>query len=662
MRCTTAAGLRPLLVVWTLLVVLTAYSGSALADTMTLNLKDASIGTLIETMAEITGRNFVVDPRVKGKVTVISARPMDRDEIYKVFQSILAVHGFATVKTGEVVKIVPDVNAKQSDVPLDTFEAPGVGDELVTRVISVEHVSAAQLVPILRPLIPQQGHLAAYAGTNTLVISDRAANVDRIVRIVRRIDLATEDEVELIRLEQASAAEVVRVLSALQQEAAQRTPGVALIRLAADERTNSVLLSGPPAARMRMRGIIAHLDTPLVTGGNTHVIYLRYANAKDLISVLGGIGSSLETEQSRTRGRGAGSEIEIQADEAANALVITAPPDVMKSLRSVIQQLDIRRAQVLVEGIIAEVSMEKAAELGVQFRVGAGVEGDAGGLAITNFNKAGTGLSQISTSENPLGAVGDGLALGYIDGTLSVLGNEILDIRALLKALRSDASTNVLSTPSLMTLDNEEAEIVVGQNVPFVTGSFTSTVDSATNPFQTIQRQDIGITLRVRPQINEGDAVKLDIQQEVSSLAPSVEQSSDLITNKRSIKTTVMVDDGDIVVLGGLIDDSHNESVQKVPVLGDIPVLGALFRYKSTNKIKRNLMVFIRPQISRTSARSIALTTEKYNYIRARELVTRERGVSLMTKEESPLLPTLEEMLGKPSLLPGSSTPPRGDQ
>ncbi|NNJ95058.1 MAG: type II secretion system protein GspD, partial [Halobacteria archaeon] len=342
------------------------------AETVTLNLKDADISALISTVAEVSNKNFIVDPRVKGKVTVVSSQPMNSDEVYQVFLSILKVHGYAAVPSGEVIKIVPDVNAKQDGIPTTTDRNPGRGDQMVTRVVQVDNVAAAQLVPILRPLVPQQGHLAAYPATNVLIISDRAINVERLVSIIRRIDQVSDSEIEVIALSHASANEVVRVLNSLSRATPATAPGGKAGAgggqvLVADERTNSVLLGGDRAMRLRMRAIISHLDTPLDSGGNTDVVYLRYADATKLVGVLTGVGK-IEA-QGAAQGKGAGaatrSNFDIQADEATNALVITAPPDIMKSIKRVIGQLDIRRAQVLIEAVIAEVSGDLARELGV---------------------------------------------------------------------------------------------------------------------------------------------------------------------------------------------------------------------------------------------------------------------------------------------------------
>ncbi len=630
------------------------------AETVTLNLKDADISALISTVAEVANKNFIIDPRVKGKVTVISSRPMSSDEVYQVFLSILKVHGFAAVPSGEVIKIIPDVNAKQDSIPTTTDSDPGVGDEMVTRVIQVDNVAAAQLVPILRPLVPQQGHLAAYPATNVLIISDRARNVARLVSIIRRIDQVSDSEIEIIPLAHASATEVVRVLTSLTRSRVGgkgvAAGGVEQV-LVADERTNSVLLGGDRSARLRLRAIISHLDTPLETGGNTDVVYLRYAEATQLVDVLMGVGKIEEKEATQTKGKATGASrggsFDIQADESTNALVITAPPDIMRTLKRVISQLDIRKAQVLVEAVIAEVSGDVARELGVQWIFSGTADGGETPVGMVNFTNSGSPIADVV---NGIADVVDGGSFpSIIDNVLLGFGDvgkdNSFNYLAVLNALASDTNTNVLSTPTLVTLDNEEAEIVIGRSVPFVTGSFTSTGANvgATNPFQTIQREDVGLTLKIKPQINEGDAMRLDIEQEVSSIAPSVAGAADLITKKRSIKTSVMVDDGQIVVLGGLIEEQVDEDVQKVPLLGDIPLLGNLFKSRTANVVKTNLMVFIHPVILRDGAITSNYTNSKYNYIRALQFGADADGVNLMPDKPHPVLPEFDEF----SSLPG---------
>lgn len=627
------------------LLMLSTLSVSAIqladGETAMLNMENTDINTLISTVADKTGKNFIVDPRVKGKVTIISHQAITREELYQTFLSILEVHGFAAIPGDGTIKIVPDSTAKQSSIRTATRGAPGQGDELVTRVVMVQYINAMQLVPILRPLIPQQGHMAAFPSSNVLIVSDRADNISRIMQLIKRIDRPSKDDIEVLALQHASAAEMVRVLSALRKNTAAGKAATGAPVLVADERTNSILLGGDKAERLRMRALIAHLDTPSDDGGNTQVIYLKYADAASLVPVLTSASSNFGKGGAKGKAgaaTGAASSTNIQADENTNSLVITAQPDVMRSLQSVIRQLDIRRAQVLVEAIIAELTSTKSSELGVQF----GTFDTGNGAAVSEFPGTGPNILSLALSTDPITSLGGGLNIGIGDSS----GDNRFGL--LLRAIASDNDSNLLSTPNLVMLDNEEAEIIVGQNVPFVTGTQQTTAGLA-NPFQTIQRQDVGLTLRVKPQINEGDALKLEITQESSTVVPdnSAVTASDIITNKRSIKTTVLVDDGEIVVLGGLIADDLTEGVSKVPVLGDIPFLGNLFRSRNTRKVKTNLMVFLHPVILKDGKGNLH-ASRKYNYIRAKQLSRKQRGVNLLDDSVAPILPELNEFLEIP--------------
>ncbi|HHJ20198.1 MAG TPA: type II secretion system protein GspD, partial [Gammaproteobacteria bacterium] len=627
-------------------------------ETATLNLKDADIRVLIDTVSEITGKNFIIDPRVKAKVTVISANPMRANELYQVFLSILQVHGFAAVETADVTKIVPDVNAKQGPVPTVSTRSPGRGDQLVTRVIQVNNVPAAQLVPILRPLIPQQGQLAAYQPSNILLVSDRAANVRRLVEIIKRIDRPDQDDIEVIRLQSAPASEVARTLTTLQRKDSKggAMPGQPVIT--ADDRTNSILISGDKATRLRLRGIIAHLDTPLDSGGDTQVIFLKYAQAEEMVQILTGVSKSNNSSNTKRRSTarkgskiakratalGSKKDVSIQADKTNNALIITAPPSTQQALRQVISQLDIRRAQVLIEAVIAEVSLDLSKELGTSFalqggrKTGPAIVTNLGGLASTVL-----GVASGTSTSIPTGAfLGGG---DFRDGRTN--------FGLLVKALASDAATNILSTPTLVTLDNVEAEIKVGQEVPFLTGQFSNTGSSngSVNPFQTIERKDVGLTLNVKPQINEGDAIQLDIVQESSTLASTSVSTADVVTNKRTIKTSVLANDGQVIVLGGLSDDNFRDSQEKVPLLGDIPFLGNLFKFSSTKKVKQTLMVFIHPVILRDTETANAYTNSKYSYFRARQLDAgiQDRG---LINDSAAVIPDLDKLLTQ---LPGEA-------
>lgn len=634
---------------------------------VTLNFKDMDINLLVETVSEVTKKTFIVDPRVKANVTVVSAKPMNSDEVYQVFLSILSVNGFTAVPSGNVIKILPDNIAKSENSPVLGARESSQGDELVTQIVQLGHVSAAQLIPLLRPLIPQQGHLVAYPANNTLIVSDKADNVARLLKIIHRIDQASNDDTEVIMLGHASAAEITRLINTLEQKnsaAAVAGGGTNAASVVADERTNSVLISGDKNNRLRLRTLITHLDTPLKSVGNTQVIYLRYAHAKDLVTVLKGISDTV-SDGGATSSPAAGApatpptstgnkdkiKTTIQADENTNSLIITAAPDVLRSLQSVIKQLDIRRAQVLVEAVIAEVSNDTARDLGVQWLLGGG-SSSLTPIGVSNLTAAGTGIVDIasaaynlnknSSSTATLPSLGNGgmLGLGRVSGGAFNFG-------VLIKALASDTESNILSTPSLLTLDNQSAEIIVGQNVPFVTGQYSST-GSATGvatPFQTIQRQDVGLKLKVKPQINEGDSVKLDIEQEVSSLTRSSVATADIVTNKRTIKTSVIIEDKSMVVLGGLIDEDLEQTIQKVPVLGDLPVIGGLFRSQNTKKVKRNLMVFLHPVIVRDAATEQLVTQEKYGYMRIKQLEQKAEGQSLLPKSVTPVMQNLNDFM-----------------
>ena len=581
------------------------------AEEVTLNFTDADLVAVINSVSQITGRNFIIDPRVKGKINVVSSKPLNKDEVYNVFLSILQVHGFATVPTEHAIKIIPDATAKQSAAPFSAASR-NPGDQLITRVLAIKHINAAQLVPILRPLVAQQGHLAAYPTTNVLIISDRAANIQRIDRIIAQMDKKVDSDIEIIRLKHAFAAEVVRLLSSLVVTTPdQKQPAGGGIKITADERTNSILLSGERTARVKYRAIIADLDSPVESSGNTHVIYLRYADANNLATLLSSVGQEAIKAEAKNVGAGGGGggqaeSVTVLADEDSNALVITAPASIYPSLRAVIQQLDIPRAQVHIEAIIAEVSLDTSQQLGVQW-----VAGDQDNGAFSS-QFSGTGVTIP-------GLVGGGGLTGLTDGALLGFGSisdSGLSIATLISAIAGDSETNLLSTPSLVTLDNQEAEIIVGQNVPFVTGETTSSSTDATNPFRTIERQDVGVSLKVKPQINEGDAITMEIEQEVSNVVGTATSAVDIVTNKRSIKTTVQLEDGALLVLGGLIDELVRDSEQKVPGLGDIPFLGALFRFTNTSRVKQNLLVFIRATIIKDPKVARRLSQRKYSFMR----------------------------------------------
>lgn len=617
-------------------------------STITPNYKDAELSVIVEAVSELTGKNFIIDPRVRANVTMLSATPMSPDAFYEAFLAILQVHGFVAVPAGRVVKIIPDANARQvpaNDLPESVSSS---SDEIVTQVIAVKNVSSAQLVPILRPLIPQYGHLAAYPASNMLIISDRANNVNRLIRIIRRIDQGGDEEPDIIPLQHASAAEVVRVVNSLFPPGAQAEGGTG-VKLVADERTNSVIVGGEKSNRLRLKALVTHLDTPLESGGDTQVRYLRYADAEKIagklkeqltatIAVTGGAppaqggGPSAQSEKS----------IIIWAEPDTNALVVTAPPKVMRSLMQVVDKLDIRRAQVEVEAIIVDVSTTKAAELGVNWLVDGSGDSFAVGGFISPIGASGTTIIDI------VRAVDDPTTLTSIPTGITVGAGRVREggtsFAAILKALRSDSDTNIIATPHIITMDNQEAQIKDAREVPFITGQFTNTgaAGGAVNPFQTIQRQEVGTILKVTPQISDANTVMLKIEQESSDIAEDNAGAVDVVTVKRTISTTVLVEDGAILVLGGLIRDRYTGGEQRVPILGKIPLLGALFRVKSSNKQKQNLMVFIRPKILRDGVQTAILTNQKYDYM-SEQLNKMFKGdkVPLLPFTKPPELPAL---------------------
>lgn len=589
----------------------------------TLNLKGAELASLIETVAARTGRRFIVDPRVDARVSVVSAAPVEDDELYEVFRAVLSVHGYAAVDLAEMTLIIPTSTAPQRALPVDDESAAGV----VTRILPVEHIAAEQVVPVIQPLLGADGHLAAYGPTNRLIITDAAANIERLREIVDRIDRPAGRDIESVRLDHANAEEMVRVLTAM-----VGTEDTGESRVSADARTNSVLIQGGEQARVELRALIADLDQPANMDEDTRVVHLHHADAEDLVNTIAEAGRAQADLQADDAPEGDAREPVVQADGNSNSLVLSGRPDVINGLEDLIRQLDIRRAQVHVEALIAEVSMDQARELGVQFGA-RGIDGEIGGL--TRFGGEGSDILRIADSPE---SIGSGFSLGALteDGS----GNEF---GALLRAVASDAENNILSTPSLVTMDNQEAEILVGENVPFVTGQFTGDAvgdEAGRSPFQTIEREDVGISLAITPQINEGDTVQLEIEQEVSDLAGAA-QAADLVTNTREIRTTVVVEDQQTLVLGGLIDEAVRSTREQVPLLGRIPVLGRLFRYDTTDTVERTLMVFLQPTILRDAAAGNRITQDPYAAMRARQRQQQEDSRALGA-DNLPALPELE--------------------
>ena len=629
-------------------------SAVSAAQEYTVNLKDTDIQEFIKFVADVTGTTMVVDPNVKGKVRVISSKPVSQAELYDLFLSILDVQGYTAVRSGQVIRIVPSKDARSSPVPIMDDQSAVGNDEYVTQVIRLDNISAAKLIPVLRPLVPQQAHLAAYAPSNAIIISDIRSNIGRIVDIIERMDRSAIQTTEIIRLKYGVAEDVVSMLNTLEKsrqgEGADADKEAVLV---ADKRTNSVVVTADELTVDRIRKLVTYLDTPLEQSGNVRVIYLEYADATEIAEVLTRVMQNISRLEEGGSSKRAGSgESTIEADEGTNSLIITADTDEMAALEAVIARLDIRRAQVLIEAIIVEMTVTEGQDLGLQWLF-ANDNGVYGGNITTDearrqsLGQLGGALVPDDGSEN-IGTREVAASLATIPGTTLGWGvvDESLTMTVILNALESQGNNNILSTPSLLTLDNEEAYITVGSEVPFVTGSYTNTGvgNGASNPFQTIERESVGVTLKVTPQINEGNAVVMDIVQEVSTLAPSL-IASDLITNERKIETMVLANDGNIVVLGGLVSDEIQDDSQGVPVLSSIPLVGRLFRSDSVKVTKQNLLVFIRPTIIRDDEDLAGATAEKYRYIRDQQMERRERGLMFLDDGNLPVLPTWEEQI-----------------
>ena len=628
-------------------------------DAVTLNFVNADIDAVVRAISEITGRNFVVDPRVKGTINITSARPVPRDIVYPTFLSALRLQGYAAIESDGLVKIVPEADAKQHGGAVTRGPVSASGDRLVTQVTTLKYESAAQIINILRPLITPNNTIAAFPNGNALVITDYADNLKRIDRIIASLDQPPAGEPVLVPLRYASAIDLVGMLNKLVGDQGAAAPGGApadvqqRVTMIADPRSNSILLRAENPARLaRVKALIADLDTPGRPGGNMFIIYLKNAEAvrvaQTLRSLLAGGGDAAPPQGTSALSGGtangstgmtapplptsavqagapalgpnafAAGGAMIQADIANNALVIMAPEPVYNNLRAIVEKLDIRRAQVLVEALIVEVSADKAAEFGIQWQVLSGI-GKTGvqGFGGTNFNPQNTSpTSNVITGAMNLSNLAQGLNAGILNGTITIPGiGQIANLAFLARALETQANANILSTPTLLMLDNEEAKIVVGQNVPFITGQYTTAAANPTvSPFQTIERKDVGITLRVRPQITEGGSVRLVVYQEVSRV-DSTTNPAGIITDKRSIESSVAVEDGQIVVLGGLIQDQLTDNNSAVPLVGELPLIGALFRYNNRQRTKTNLMIFIKPTVVRGPVGAVEVTQDRYDYL-----------------------------------------------
>jgi general secretion pathway protein D len=649
-------------------VLFSAYTSAAKYSP---NFKDTEIAEFINIVGKNLNKTMIVDPNVRGKVNLRTQDELTEQQYYQVFLNVLEVSGYAAVEMdNNVVKVIRNKDAKTSSIPVVGDENPGMGDEMVTRVVEVKNVTVRELTPLLRQLSDQAGggNVVDYSPANVIMLTGTAAVVNRLVNIIERVDKAGDQDVQIIKLQYASAAEMVRIIEAMNKSTQGKsgTSTFLIPKIVADERTNSVIVSGESQARARVAKLISRLDSELETNGNTRVYYLKYSKAEDLVKVLEGVSKSIEAENSSSQSGKQSSKkrnVSIDAHEDTNTLVITAQQDMLRSLEDVIRKLDVRRAQVLVEAIIVEVFESDGVSLGVQwFSEEGGFTQFTNGPAPISAVAAAANAAQStagakgSTVTSESGAVtinqdqpdtdGDynlaAQVLGSVSGTM--FGIMKGDWGAIVQAVSSDTNANILATPSITTLDNEEARFLVGQEIPILTGSSTGSNNG--NPFQTVERQEVGIKLTVTPQVNEGSGVQLTIEQEVSSVSGAT--GVDISINKREIKTVVMADSGATVILGGLIDEDVQESVQKVPLLGDIPFIGHLFKSTKTSTRKRNLMVFIRPTIIRDGKMMNEISKDKYNYIRADEIRKQEEGLSLMSDEKMPLLPEWNDKLALP--------------
>lgn len=658
MACILTGVIRNILSL--MLCSLVFYSNALKADSgaWTVNFKDTDIQEVIRFVAEVTEKTVIIDPAVRAKVQVISTNPVNQKELYQLFLAMLEVHGYTAIEVGNVVRVIPMKDANTSPIPVSEDQNLNHLNDVVTQVIRLENISATQLIPVLRPLIPQQAHMAAYAASNAVIISDTSANINRIKDIIKRIDSTAVAETDVIELKYAAAKEAVQLLEKIKVKSGKSDGSLEKdpLTIVADKRTNSVFISGDEMQRKRVKVLLEHLDLPLEQEGNVRVIYLKYADAEQVASVLSKVVENLNQSDSQSSSTLPGKpRTTIEADKETNSLIITAESGVLSSLKPVIERLDIRRAQVLVEGIIVEMADLNNQDLGMQWLF---YDRNSNAYGSTVGNRS---LANSLTSDALLaggGEIGEEdprvnllQALANTPGQVFGIGklDDSLSFNVVINALNRNSNANILSTPTLLTMDNQEASIVVGQNVPFITGSYTSTGDSNTpdNPFQTIERENVGITLRVTPQINEGDSLVLEIVQEVSSLTGtgSVVNATDVITNERKIETQVLADNGQMIILGGLIQDDIQESEQKVPVLGDVPLLGKLFRNNSTSISKTHLMVFLRSTIIRDSKMLDGATAEKYSYIRDQQKRKRDNNGDFVDSEALPLLPEWKKQL-----------------
>ena len=595
----------------------------------TLNLQDTEIRLLVETISDITGKNFVIDPEVTGKITVISGQPVPEDKIYDLFLSILSVNGFTTETQGDTIKIIPI--AKSNPLSGLTSDHP---DQLMTKIFRIQHIPVEEVMQMLKSM-NSKAKLISNNDSNLLIVSDTKGNVEKMAQLIQNIDRKSDSSIELIPLQYANAQDVADTLSQLLESTNALGPQSKIVP---DTRTNAVIVNANPSLKNKIMNIVARLDVPLDTNTQAQVVYLKYASADKLVPILETLAKRGNSEE------GGDSDVSIQAHVETNSLVINAPPAVYRNVQQAIEMLDIRRQQVLIEAIIAEVSVDNSKELGVDWFAPIGGDSDDGlvGGSFTGNNTPNLG------ADDPLDVFGSllsgGLNLGYLNFGTGNNGEQIFKFGGLLRAIGVNGNNNILSTPSVVTLNHQEASLSVGQEVPFVTGQFSATgnsnSDGAPNPFTTIQREDVGLSLTVTPHINEGGQIVVDIAQEISSIDATAVSAVDLVTKKRTLSTSVMIPDDSILVLGGLIDDSVQETIKKVPVLGDIPLIKNLFRTKKRTRVKRNLMIFIHPQILRDDLHQEQVSKQRYNEIRNQQL---EEPKPEKFRRGEPTLPVLDE-------------------
>lgn len=606
--------------------------GVTAEEKITLSLDNADIIDLVRWASDVTDKNIILHPNVKGRITVLAGEGMSKQEAYEVFLSVLEVHDLTVVESGDTLKVIPVAGAKTAPLPLADSKNHFAREDMVVQVIKVKNVAASNLLNLLRPLVPQSGYVAAYPQTNMLIIADRTDKIKQITDIIDRMDEVGVIDIEMIKLEFASAREVNEVLNKLLPKQNGEN-AVNSFNLAVDERSNSILMTGDPVTRQQIRTLVERLDQPLEGQGNTQVIKVQYASAVDLVPLLLGVSGSV-AKKSKDQGMN-DVDISIEPHEQLNALVITAPPSLLATMKGVIKELDVPRAQVLVEALIVEVNEELAHNLGIQWQSNppAGEGSDKFG----GFSSFPGGLTPLSIDSDGNPVLGSGFSFGYFRGG---------DLRAIINALTGQTDANVLSTPTILALDNEEASILVGSNVPFITGEQTALNNGSgaiggSNIFRTVQREDIGLTLKVKPHVNNDNSVTLEINQSVESISQAPVATADIVTNKREIETKVLIGDNQILVLGGLIRDEYNETENKVPLLGSVPLLGRLFKSTSVSATKVNLMVFIHPRILHTPSSLSAFSNDRYNHMRRLQQQFGQNSERFFVLKDKPLLPEL---------------------